>query len=62
MEIRRIQRVSRSYYVIIPKAYLRSLKLKKGDFVRLQVYNGRLLIEKVREQKIPVEELPTEVK
>ena len=56
MEIRRIQKVSRSYYVIIPKVYLRSLKLRKGDFVRLYMYNNRLLIEKVKEERLPTEE------
>ena len=47
--------------MIIPKAYLRTLKLRKGDFVRLYMYNNRLLIEKVKEERLPAEEelIPT---
>jgi len=49
MVIRKVQKINRSYYVIINKSFLRALKLKRGDYVKIYLENKKICIEKLKE-------------
>jgi len=51
MVIRKVQKINRSYYVIINKSFLRALKLKRGDYIKMYLEDKKICIEKLEEQK-----------
>jgi len=50
MVIRKIQRVNKSYYVILAKGFLRALKLHRGDYVKIWLEDTKICIEKLRRE------------
>ena len=51
MVIRKVQKINRSYYVIINKSFLRALKLKRGDYIKMYLEDKKICIEKLEEEK-----------
>jgi antitoxin component of MazEF toxin-antitoxin module len=48
MELRRVQAYSgeRSLTIVLPKIFSEKLRIGKGDFLKVQLDNGKLILEK----------------
>ena len=48
LEIRRVQAYSgdRSLTIVLPKIFSEKLNIEKGDFLKVQLENGKLIVEK----------------
>ena len=48
LEIRRVQAYSgdRSLTIVLPKIFSEKLKIEKGDFLKVHLENGKLIVEK----------------
>lgn len=45
--IRKVTKVNHSYYVIVPKSYLRALRLRRNDYVTLHLQDDKIIIQKL---------------
>lgn len=51
MVIRKLQRINKSFYIVLDKTYVQAVGLKKGDYVIVSLAKKAIKITKLRVKK-----------
>lgn len=51
MVIRKLQRINKSFYVVLDKTYVQTIGLKKGDYIMVSLTKTAIRISKLRVKK-----------